>query len=168
MSGAARPELRSGPFLPGARPHAGRARVPAARGGAGGGSVRAGAGGSGFVTRRRKERAERPGRGGAESSAEQPLPAAAADPGPRPRLALWTGARCCSLSRSRCVGWVGGAGTAPAAALRRWAGPRRRSSQRAAVQSPLGASSQAPSPTTLVPCLTPQGRASQIWVPGEV
>lgn len=61
--------------------------------------------------------AERAGRGGAESSAEQPLPAAAADPGPRPRLALWTGARCCSLSRSRCVGWVGGAGTAPAAAL---------------------------------------------------
>nr|XP_009007100.2 rhomboid-related protein 1 isoform X4 [Callithrix jacchus] len=34
--------------------------------------------------RRRSERAERAGWGGAESSAEQPLPAAAADPGPRP------------------------------------------------------------------------------------
>lgn len=85
----------SGHHHPGARPRAGHARVPATRA--------AGAGGS--VTRRQAERAERTGRGGAESSAEQPLPAAAVDPGPGP--ALWTGARCCSLSRSRCVGVEG-------------------------------------------------------------
>lgn len=82
---------------PGARTRAGRARVLAARGGGSGG-----AGSS--LTRHRAERAEHTGRGGAESSAEQPLPATAADPGPRPGLALWTGARCCSLSRNRCVG----------------------------------------------------------------
>lgn len=60
-----------------ARPRVGCARVPASRGGSGG---RAGS----SVTRCRAERAEHTGWGGAESSAEQPLPATAANPGPRP------------------------------------------------------------------------------------
>lgn len=56
------------------------------------------------VTRCGAEQAEHTGWGGAELSAEKPLPAKAADPGPGPGLALWTEAHCCSLSRSRCVG----------------------------------------------------------------
>lgn len=117
-----------------------------------------GAGGS--VTRlergaRRAEQAEWAGRGGAESSAEQPLPASA-DPGPLPGPALWTGARCCSSSRSRCVGW----GPAPppddppAAALG-WG------RDRASRQPRRTPATQAPSPRAPWPlCLSFQGKQS--------
>lgn len=106
------------PFLPGHVLVRG-ARVSRPR--VAGRRLRRAAGAGGSVTRRRAERAEPEGRGGAESSAEQPLPAAAADPGPGPRPGLWTGARCCSYPGAGACGG-GGRRYRPAAALRPWVG----------------------------------------------
>lgn len=105
------------PFWECVCPRAGHACVSATRA--------AGAGGS--VTRHQAERAERTGRGGAESSAEQPLPAVAVDPGPRPRL---YGQKLAAAAYSG-AGALGkrGAGTAPAAPLRRWVRLSKRISQ---------------------------------------
>lgn len=90
----------------GVRPRAGCARVLAARGGVCGRGGQAGD----SVTRPKRgaERSGRSGPAGAERSRPQSSPSRPRPPTPAPGPALWTGAPCCSSSRSRCVaGWSG-------------------------------------------------------------